>query len=166
MSSSAPGTPNCGSDAPYTQAPAYAAPQCQAPACQGAAAGCGCHDAGSVYGGQVYGGQVYAGSACGTCGVANMGGCGCGNIVNGYGGVVSDPYLSGEVVGGTMPYDGQIISDTVVGGPTTGAPVVGGQSYPGPTAPIQSDNFNARKFDSDGKRILWEQPLPQGTTAL
>ena len=43
----------------------------------------------------------------------------------------------GEVVGGTMPYNGQIMSDTVVGGSSVGSPVVGGQTYPGPTAPIQ-----------------------------
>lgn len=68
------------------------------------------------------------------------------------------------------PYNG-IIRDPVVGeqsigGQGIGGQGIGGQGYPGSTAPIQSDDFNARKFDTDGNRILWEEPLPRGTTSL
>ncbi len=80
--------------------------------------------------------------------------------------MVTDPYLTGEVGSGVMPYNGQIISDQVVGEQVIGGQNLGGQSYPSSTAPIQPDNFNARKFDSDGNRILWEEPLPQGPTSL
>jgi hypothetical protein len=59
-----------------------------------------------------------------------------------------------------MPYNGQIIRDTVID-----QQPIGGQAYPG-TAPIQPDDFSARKFDSDGNKILWEEPLPKSNTAL
>ncbi len=169
----------CG-QTPYA-APAYGAPQCQTPAYQGSvvtapASGCGCNgNTGNVDGGQAYagnpcgscgdGGQAYAGNSCGGCADYGMtyggGECGgdCGNVVGGYGPVVTDPYTNGGIVGGSVPYNGVV-----------GEQVIGGQVYPGTSAPIQSDNFDARvnsqKFDSDGNRILWEQPLPQGTTAL
>jgi hypothetical protein len=87
--------------------------------------------------------------------VSYGGDCGCGNGAGGYGPVVTDPYLPGNIVGGSVPYNGVV-----------GEQAIGGQSYPGTTAPIQSDNFNARKFDSDGNRILWEQPLTKGVKAL
>lgn len=69
---------------------------------------------------------------------------------------VVDPYTSEPIVGGTMPYSGQVMGDQVIGG----------QPVPTPAPPIQADDFSARKFDSDGNRILWEQPLPQGATSL
>jgi len=47
---------------------------------------------------------------------------------------VADPYQSGQM--GAIPQNGQ-----VMGGP------------------IQADSFNARKFDNDGSRILWEEPV-------
>lgn len=81
----------------------------------------------------------------GDCGCIND--CGCGGVVDSYGPVVSDPYMSGEIIGG---------SQQIIGSPT----------YPSNVAPIQSDDFSARKFDSDGNRILWEEPLPSGSTAL
>lgn len=89
--------------------------------------GCGCNAAyGSAYAGQ----------------------CECGGETQ----YTTDPYLSG----GTMPYEGQIIGETVTGG----------QVYPNSVAPIQPDGFDvrARKFDSDGNRILWEEPLPPNTS--
>lgn len=54
----------------------------------------------------------------------------------GYG--YADPYASGGAVG---------ISP-------------GGQSV----APIQGDDFSARRFDSDGSRIIWEEPYANGTS--
>jgi hypothetical protein len=78
-------------------------------------------------------------------------------VVDSYGpAAVVDPYTSGAIVGGATPYDGQFLGDQVIGG----------QPVPTPAAPIQADDFSARKFDSDGNRILWEQPLPQGATSL
>jgi hypothetical protein len=108
--------------------------------------GCGCND----YAGNAYDGAVYSGRPCGTCG--NLNDCGCGGTVGGYGPAVNDPYMLGG---------GQIIGEQVIGGQ-----VIGGQAYPSPTAPIQSDDFSARKFDSDGNRILWEEPLPAGAASL
>ena len=111
--------------------------------------------------GMTYGGGECAGECSSECSSECGGGCGggCGNVVGGYGPVVTDPYTNGGIVGGSVPYNGVV-----------GEQVIGGQVYPGTTAPIQSDNFdtrvNSQKFDSDGNRILWEQPLPQGTTAL
>lgn len=84
-------------------------------------------------------------------------GCGCGYEYSPpvyYGGscptcgeVVSDPYLSG----GAIPYDGQIIGSEIISDGTV---------------PIQPDDFEARKFDSDGNPIIWEAPLPDGARAL
>ena len=72
--------------------------------------------------------------------------------------MVTDPYMSGEVVGGVAPYPGQIVEGPVVSE---------GQVYPSAPSPsIQTDDFSARKLDTDGNRILWEEPLPKGTTAL
>ena len=104
-------------------------------------------------------GQANAAPTCGPCGeghVMQYGDCGCGNVCGNscgggtYGGVVTDPYMSGQVIDGSMPYEGQIVGES---------------TYPGSAAPIQSDDFSARKFDSDGNRILWEEPLPPGVTA-
>lgn len=161
-------------------------PRYQTPVATAPTGGCGCNGyQGDICGGHAYadncccgdhgvtyGGDCHCGGGCGGCGgCAGGGGCGgcgggrgCGGyggFADGYGQVVTDPYLQGDIVGGTMPYNGQIISDPAVGGQ-----VIGGQGYPSSPAPIQSDNFNARKFDSDGNRILWEEPLPQGTTSL
>ena len=154
-------------------------------------AGCECQNpCGNVY----TEGCGTCSSGCGTCN-SYPGGCGecavaspCGGCGGGCGGgpVVTDPYMSGEIGGGSMPYNGQIISDQVIGeqviggqviggqviggqvigGQVIGGQVIGGQGYPSSTAPIQADDFRARKFDSDGNRILWEEPLPQGTTSL
>jgi hypothetical protein len=71
-----------------------------------------------------------------------------------------DPYMSGEVIGGSAP----IISDQIIG--PSGTPLPGSTTLPGSTSPVQPDNFSARKFDSDGNRILWEQPLPPGANSL
>lgn len=74
-----------------------------------------------------YNGQVYSAQPCGGCGSTVPNHCGCGN----YG--VADPYQSGQVI----PQNGQVMGGTGV--------------------PMQTDGFNARKFDTDGSRILWEE---------
>lgn len=93
----------------------------------------------------------------------------CGSMM--YGDASSDPYLGGH----SMPYEGQIIDGGVIGehgvpgSAAPGAPVPGSQSF-GP--PIQSDQFvprgtdrwQSQKFDTDGNRIIWEEPLPEGVT--
>ena len=70
--------------------------------------------------------------------------------------MVADPYLSGQVM--VDPYSGQVV----------GEPVMGEMIVPGgqPSTTIQPDDFSARKFDSDGNQILWEEPLPSGATSL
>ena len=110
---------------------------------------------------------------CGTCGgceTGTMGNCGCSAVADSYGPVVSDPYQPGQVVEG-----GHVMSEPIMGQPMMGQPImgeqimggsVGSQPYATPGAPIQEDDFSARKFDADGNRILWEEPLPEGTTAL
>ncbi len=132
---------------------AQPAPTCPTQGCFGnmmgaPADGCGCNS----YAGNVYDSQVYAGRPCGTCGTA--GDCGCGGVVDSYAPVINDPYMQGGVISGTV--DGQIV----------GEQIIGGQPYPSTTAPVQADNFSARKFDSDGNRILWEEPLPSGGASL
>ncbi len=74
--------------------------------------------------------------------------------------VITDPYLHSEVSHGSIGTP--IVSDQVIEGqvyPSTVAPVT-------PVTPVQPDNFNARKFDTDGNRILWEEPVPKGATSL
>jgi hypothetical protein len=85
-----------------------------------------------------------------------MGDCGCG-VSAGYGPVVSDPYLSSETVvpGTVVPYDGQVV----------GEPIIGDTVVPGTVRPLQPDQFEARKYDSDGNRILWEEALPPSSNA-
>lgn len=70
-----------------------------------------------------------------------------------------DPYLnSGQAIESAIPNYGQSIpSGTTY--PLNSFP----QSFP--TVPSQSDGFQARKFDSDGNKILWEEPLPSGARA-
>ena len=72
-------------------------------------------------------GQVYSAQPCNGCGATAPNNCGCGN----YG--VADPYQSGQMI----PQNGQMMG--------------------GAGGPMQTDSFNARKFDADGSRILWEE---------
>jgi hypothetical protein len=97
--------------------------------------------------------------------------------MNPYGVGNVDPYLNGTS-GNTLVPGQQINGETVVGvGPVQSAPnYPSGTSYP--AAPSyngtptyngntgQSDNFQSRKFDTDGNKILWEEPLAPGTKAL
>lgn len=85
-------------------------------------------------------GQAYSAQPCGNCGSTMPGNCGCGIMSGGY----VDPYMSGQMIPSGVPQNGTVIAP------------------PGTT--IQSDGFSARKFDNDGSRILWEEPV--GTNAL
>lgn len=162
-----PTAPQFGNTMQMPCPPTYPTPQYQGGVVAAPQAGCGCNS----YAGNEYSGQAYSAGSCGSCndmyqgaygGCGCIGDCGCGNVVEGYGPVVSDPYMQGEIVGGsTMPYQEQII-----GGQIPGGQIPGSQAYPNSAPPLQSDDFNARKFDSDGNRILWEEPLPSGTTSL
>lgn len=82
-------------------------------------------------------GQAYSAQPCGSCGSTAPGNCGCGGMTSGYGAV--DPYMSGATIPGAIPQNGTVIAP------------------PGTT--MQSDGFSARKFDNDGSRILWEEPV-------
>lgn len=133
----------CG-QTPYVSTPAYgpAAPQGVV-----TAPSCGCNN----YAGNTYLPETYSGGTCHSCRETYEQGCG----MEGYSSIVTDPYMSsGPVIeGSSVPYS------------QPGYP----QAYPDasyPVAPVPSDNFNARKFDSDGNRILWEEPLPSGSRAL
>ncbi|MFK8112368.1 MAG: hypothetical protein AB8B91_09205 [Rubripirellula sp.] len=142
----------CG-QTPYTaqpQTPQYAAPAYQAPQ-----TGCGCNQ---------YADQGHiSGETCGSCyGSAYSGNCGCGNgaVVDGYAPMASDPYLNGGVVNGEIIQNGgQIYGEQIIGGSMYNNVVPNG-------VPVQSDSFNARKVDTDGNKILWEQPLPPGAKPL
>lgn len=133
----------CGTPAP-SYAPSYApAPTCQsqpAPIAAAPHADCGCQN----YAGNVYDGGVYSS------------GCGCGH--EGYGPVSSDPYISADpIVGvpGSQVYDSGSVYD---GGFIPNAPYSGGS--------VPADNFQSRRFDTDGNKILWEEPLPSGAQPL
>ena len=168
--------------APACQAPAYAPAPSYAPApAYSAAPSCGCNDYAGISTGQ----ESYASGMCGTCGDSYMGGGsyapqivdGANYGMNPYGVGNVDPYLNGTS-GNTLVPGQQINGETVVGvGPVQSAPnYPSGTSYP--AAPSyngtptyngntgQSDNFQSRKFDTDGNKILWEEPLAPGTKAL
>ena len=81
-------------------------------------------------------GNGYAADPCGSGYAAGTSGYG--GDVSGYG-TVRDPYLNGYADGATIPYEGQVIE--------------------GVTSP---DNFQARRFDSDGNVIIYEDPMPPG----
>ena len=74
-----------------------------------------------------YTSQDYSAQPCGGCGATVPNNSGCGT----YG--VADPYQSGQVI----PQNGQVMGGSGV--------------------PMQTDSFNARKFDTDGSRIVWEE---------
>ncbi|QDT06655.1 hypothetical protein K227x_50710 [Rubripirellula lacrimiformis] len=128
-----------------TYAPAYApaAPTCQAPA-QGVvtAPPCGCQN----YAGMEQSSDVYS-----------SGMCGCGND---YAPGVQDPYLQsspymGTIQGGSTNYGEQIIGDT---GYPQGAPVQPESNW--------QNRTQSRKFDTDGAKILYEDPIPSNAKPL
>ncbi|TWT54628.1 hypothetical protein Pla22_22780 [Rubripirellula amarantea] len=170
--------------APTCQAPAYvpqpyAAPQqpCATPNYQ--APTCGCQTP-STYD---HGG--YASGECG-CGVGSQ------SYDTGYydhggyeTGIVADPYMGGQSYGspsyGTPVYggssDGPISPGQIINGErviSADPPMQGGvsggyvprNSVPSnvlPSGPIQPDQFETRrKFDTDGNKILWEEPINGG----
>ena len=124
--------------APIRQQPVAAVPQ----------AGCGCETAAPVYAREV--------------------GCG----IESYGGVINDPYLSGEIVGngvimGEYPYaSGQIVGDGVIVGEYPAGSSLPGTVMPDNFGPAQIDSqgYRSNKFDTDGARIISEEPLPPGVT--
>lgn len=183
---------------PQRQSAPCQAPPCQSAPCQSAPPNdCGCNS---------YAQGAYS-EPCGSCHSSGYGDCGCGSTVDGYAGVVQDPYLTGGVPvmrGGSSgypmgPQPGEMINgEVVVGpgqmGPGQMGPGQSGQVSPGAAPPMSPDNFQqrsgdvypqgtypqgsgtggnypqsnyqSRKFDTDGKKILWESPLPAGSNAL
>lgn len=132
----------------YAPAPAYQSPVCNSAPIAGNP--CECEN----YADHSYGSEIYS---SGTCGCGQHGGET--YLGESYGPISSDPYLnSGQIIQGSVPNYGQPIPSGVTS-PLTSYP----QSYP--TVPSQSDGFQARKFDSDGNKILWEEPLPAGARA-
>jgi len=70
-------------------------------------------------------------------------------VASGYG---ADPYLApGQMSGDQWTPGSQTYSDPSV---------YPGNQYPG--APLPSGDWQARRYDSDGNQILWEEPLPPG----
>ena len=85
--------------------------------------------------------------------------------------------INGETVVGPG-YMGSGMNGQVIDGQVMPGSSYPGTVYPGGSAPISPDNFQSRpgtayppgnyqsrKFDTDGKKILWEQPLPAGENA-
>ncbi len=129
-------------------APSYApafAPQTLAPAPT-----CGCPE--------------YAGNPC-PDNVYSSGTCGCGNHASEYAPAVNDPYLSSGNLydNGSIPYEGQIIGQPEY---PQALPMNPNPSSVGPPMSGPSDGWQTRKFDSDGNKILWEEPLPSGAKGL
>ena len=119
---------------------------------------------------------MYSGGGCNSCGdsgsygAAYGGDCGCNGGSRNHG-VPHDPYLSGGSHGNVGPYDGQIIDQQIVGDQVIGSQVPGNATIMPPNSsdnfqPRPSGSYPANKFDADGNKILWEQPLPGGTTSL
>lgn len=167
--------------APTCQAPAYSPAPAYAPqATYAPAPSCGCNE----YAGNGHGEESYASGMCNTCGDSygsqgyapqNYGSTDYGVNGNGMGTVGpygnSDPYMNTPSMGTPMPGQ-QINGETVVGSQPMGMSpsYPSGTSYPSAPsyngAPVQSDNFQSRKFDTDGNKILWEEPMSPGTQAL
>ena len=160
--------------APLTYAPNYAVePGCGRELTCGHEAGCGYETAAD----QCNCGGVVAGTS--SYGPSNYG-----PVVENYAPTVNDPYnssnivgsypvdgqiigngypIDGQVIGNGYPVDGQIIGNGYpVDGNVIGSPVMGGT--------IMGDNFSPRyqsnKVDSDGAKIISEEPLPPGVQPL
>ena len=136
-------------------------------------AGCGCNNyAGNNYSDPTCGNEVYAGDSCNTCygstpshAAQVIGDCGC-VASDSYGPTSVDPYLNSGQVYNEQIIGGHVTGEQIIGNSVYGEQVIGDQVIGSPSFPsnIQSDNFNARKVDTDGNRILWEEPLPPGAT--
>ena len=157
---------NAPAQAPLTYAPNYAAePGCgYEPAC-GHEAGCGyetaadqCNCGGVVSGTSSYGPSNY------------------GPVVENYAPVVSDPYSSGnvvgsypvegQIVGNGYPIDGTVMGAPMIGSPVVGSPVIGGTVIGGSVVGDWQPRYQSNKVDSDGAKIISEDPLPPGATPL
>ena len=98
--------------------------------------------------------NFHAAPTCGqesVCGVESYSG------LQSYGGVINDPYLTGSMVDGGVVNGTVIDGGTVIGGPySVGTPVNGWVPAP----------YRANKVDTDGAKILSEEPLPPGAVPL
>ena len=175
----------------YQPAPAWQAPQCQMPTCQSApAADCGCNSYAEPAYSQPCGtchSSGYADCGCGTAvdgyhgnvvdpyltggsavvdGVPMSGTSGYprapqpGEVINGE--TVVGPGYSGQIYDGGQVLPGTAVPGTVV--PPTGSPVLPDGFQPR-TQSVYPQGYEARKFDKDGNKILWEEPLPAGANA-
>lgn len=109
----------------------------------------------------------FGSSSCGTCGVpVGDVGCGCGS--SGFAPSVNDPYLSSPPINGSIQSSGQIYNGPVYNGQPiyNGADVYNGAGSFGGPSTFQGDNFQSRRFDTDGARILNVEPLPPGVTPV
>ena len=161
--------------APTCQTPQYQPPVFQRGAAIAPQAPCGCNGyAGNNYAGPVYDNQAYADNSCNTCYGSTpshapqiMGDCGC-VATDSYGPTSVDPYLNSGQTYNEQIIGGPVMGEQIIGNPVYGEQIIGEQVIGGsqgfPSTPIQSDDFQARKIDTDGNRILWEEPLPPGTT--
>lgn len=123
------------------------APVCQQPVAVAPALApqgdCGCPTTGPVYGSPTYMGE----QACG---------------IESYGGVVNDPYLNGGIVNGGV-VDGGVINGGIVGEYPIGSPYPSSGWQP---APLNSQGYRTQRVDTDGAKILSEEPLPPGAVPL
>ncbi|QDT10479.1 hypothetical protein [Planctomycetes bacterium K23_9] len=110
------------------------------------------------------------------CGIETLpNSCNCGNassygpVIRNYGSASIDPYLAGGQVidGGVingMPIDGQIIGNPIMGEQVIGSSIYGGQAFDGGSWVPRGDSgiYSANKYDTDGNKIISEEPLPPG----
>jgi hypothetical protein len=96
-----------------------------------------------------------------------------------YGGFINDPYLSGGVVTEGVVGNGVIVDNGMVidNGMVMGDGMVMGEypsgtSIQGTTVPdnfstrIDSQGYQSNKYDTDGARIISEEPLPPGVVPV
>ncbi len=128
----------CGPNAPRYAPVGQPATPCRSPLCQQPAAV-----------------MPQAGCGCETATPAYAAEIGCG--IESYGGVINDPYLSGGIVG-----DGVIVGEYPAGSSLPGT-IMPDNFVP---AQIDSQGYRSNKFDTDGARIISEEPLPPGVTPI
>ncbi len=181
--------------APYQPAPCQAAPYqpapCQSAPCHSAPTGnCGCNSyADQPCGGTCgNGGYSSAYGDCGCGGVVEGYADGfhdpyLGSEMSMQGGTGSYPsgIYPGQVINGEVVVSpGQVVEGQVMPGnamPGASSPIPSGdwqpRSYPDAAVPqgsgspggMMPPNYQSRKFDTDGNKILWEEPLPASENA-
>ena len=118
---------------------------------------------------------AYAGAVCGhesACGLESA--CG----IESYGGVINDPYLNGGIVSGGV-VNGGIVDGGIVNGGIVGGEIIGGSIAPGtvidggtviggpyPSGTGWTPRYQSNRVDTDGAKILSEEPLPHGAVPL